>query len=183
MSLTMKQLRWFLAWTLVSSVAAGADDPVEELLRPRSATTADVQTELATSARREFPSAGWSLKGERGQHLFVNDAAVADYTWEGKRHIVLLDQENLALQERSDPYFLYYRERETSNRWAIGRYPSNSQDYVLYFQPSNGPKVWTRFHRAHLSRNDDRSVIVVDAIIVIESPATVSIQTEPTCGY
>ena len=130
-----------------------------------------------------IPSAGWSLKGERGQHFFVSEVAVADYTWEGQRHIVLLDQDNPALEERTDPNFLYYHERETGNRWAIGRYPSSSQDYVLYYQPSNGPKVWTRFHRAHLSRNDDRSVIVVDAIVVIESPATVSIQTEPTCGY
>lgn len=180
---TMRQWRWFLACALVSSAAAGADDPVEELPRPRPATTADVQTEPATSARRDIPSAGWSLKGERGQHLFVNDAAVADYTWEGKRHIVLLDQDNPALEERTDTNFLYYHERETGNRWAIGRYPSSSQDYVLYYQPSNGPKVWTRFHRARLSRNEDRSVIVVDAIVVIESPATVSIQTEPTCGY
>ena len=151
-----RQWRWLLAWALVSSAAASADEPVEELPRPRSATTADVQTEPATSARRDFSSAGWSLKGERGQHLFVNDAAVADYTWEGKRHIVLLDQDNLALQERSDPCFLYYHERETGNRWAIGRYPLSGQDYILYFQPLNGPKVWTRFHRAHLSRNDDR---------------------------
>ena len=183
MSLTTRQWRWFLAWALVSSVAASADDQVEELPRPRSATTADVQTEPETSARRDMPSGGWSLKGERGQHFFVNEVAVADYTWEGQRHIILLDEDNVALQGRTDPYFLYYRERETGNRWAIGRYPSSSQDYVLYFQSLNGPKVWTRFHRAHLSRNDDRSVIVVDAIVVIESPATMSIRTEPTCGH
>ncbi len=183
MSQTTRQWRWFLAWALISSATVHADDPVEELPRPRTATTTDVQTEPATSARRDILSPGWSLKGARGQHLFVNDAAVADYTWEGKRHIVLLDEDNPALEERTDPYFLYYHERETGNRWAIGRYPSSSQDYVLYFQPSNGPKVWTRFHRAHLSRNDDRSVVVVEAIVVMESPAIVSIQTEPTCGF
>jgi hypothetical protein len=182
MTLPTRQWRWLLAWALVGSAAASADDSVEELPRPRSATTADVQTEPATSGRRDIPSAGWSLKGERGQHFFISEVAVADYTWEGQRHIVLLDQDNPALKERTDPNFLYYHERETGNRWAIGRFPSNSQDYVLYFQPSNGPKVWTRFHRAHLSRNDDCSVVVVEAIVVIESPATVSIQTEPTCG-
>jgi hypothetical protein len=183
MSLQTRQWLWLLTWALVSSAAVSADDSAEELPRPRSATTADVQTEPATNARRDIPSQGWSLKGERGQHLFVSEVAVADYTWDGQRHIVLLDQDNPALQERSDPYFLYYHERETDNRWAIGRYPSSGQDYVLYFQPADGPKVWTRFHRAHLSRNDDRSVVVVDAIVVIDSPVTVSIQAEPTCGY
>lgn len=183
MSQTMRQCRWFLAWVLIRSVAATADDKVEELPRPRPAPTADIQTEPATSARRDIPSAGWSLKGERGQHFFVSGVAVADYTWEGQRHIVLLDEDNPARQERTDPYFLYYRERETGNRWAIGRYPSSSQDYPLYFQPLNGPKFWTRFHRAHLSRNDERSFIMVDTVVVIESPTTVSVQTEPTCGH
>jgi hypothetical protein len=182
MSRTTRQGWWFLACTLASSAAAGIENPVEELPRPTPAAAADVQSEPATSSRRDNSATGWSLKGEGGQHFFVNDVAVADYTWKGQRHIVQLDRDNPAREDGNDPYFVYYRERETGNRWAIGRYPSSSQDYAVYFQPSNRPKVWTRFHRARMSRNDDRSAIVVDAIVVIESPATVSIPTEPRCG-
>jgi hypothetical protein len=95
---------------------------------------------------------------------------------------VLLEQDAPAQEKQTSPYFLYYHERKTGNRWAIGRFPSAIEEYLLYFQPLSGPKVWVRFQQARLSRTDDPSVVTVDAIPVIESPQVTIIQVEPTCG-
>ena len=182
MSPIMMRSLSLLTWVLVRSTGVDANGPAEELPPPSAAAAHEAGAESATIPSRDVPSAGWSLKGELGQHIFINDVAVADYTWEGRRHIVLLDQDRLPQQGPSDPYYLYFHERETGNRWAIGRYPSAAQDYAVYFQSFDGPKVWTRFQRARLSRNEDRSVIAVGPI-VIESPSVELFQAEPMCGH
>ena len=164
----------------VVDAATFADDRVEELPPPRAAMTPDSEREPSPSDTRENSPEGWSLKGARGQHLFVGDVAMADYTWEGRRHIALLEQDP-EQQTQSDPHFLYYHERQTGNRWAIGRYPSVHQAYASYYQPAGGPKVLTRFQEARLGRTNDRSLVSTSAIVVVESPIETVIEIEPKC--
>lgn len=172
-----------LAWILVFGALASAEVPVEELPRPNVAASDESQEMPATNIKPNVPPASWSLKGQRGQHFFFSDLAVADYTWGGRRHIALLDQDDFAQLKRVDPYFLYYHERESGNRWAIGRFPTMSQDYVVYFQPLDGAKVWIRFQQAYLHRDDERSPLPIEAVFVVESQPTTMILVEPTCGH
>ena len=172
-----------LAWMLAFGVSASAAVPVEELPPPSVATLDEPPEVPAMNSKPDMPSASWSLQGERGQYFFFSEVAVADYTWEGRRHIVLLDQDDPAQLKRVDPHFLYYHERASGNRWAIGRFPNINQDYVVYFQPFNGAKVWTRFQQAHLHRDDERSLLPIDAVFLVESQPTTVIQAEQTCGH
>ena len=174
-------------WTVTLVTVSLASDQVEELPPPRSSTTADA--EPSTNLQSENVAQGWALKGERGQHLFFGDLAIADYTWEGRRVIIGIDQDPTEETE-ADPNFLYFHERETGNRWALGRYSNAARTHAVYFQSANGPKEWTRLHDARLSQTNDRSTVLrsvlstrvlSEAPIVIE-PALPSSTLEQTCG-
>ena len=77
---------------------------------------------------------GWVLTGPRGRHYFFGGLAVADYVDQGERRIVTLQQEEPTLLPKPDPHFLYYRELQSGNRWAIAREPLSDNTYVVFFQ-------------------------------------------------
>ena len=111
---------------------------------------------------------GWVLSGPRGRHYFFGGLAVADYSLQGGRRIVTLQQEEPTLLPKPDPHFLYYRELQSGNRWAVAREPLSDGTYVVYFQRKMSPeepafsatsapvvttdttKAWKVFQRARL---------------------------------
>ena len=58
---------------------------------------------------------GWILSGSRGRHYFFGGLAVADYSYQGERRIVTLQQEEPTLLPKPDAHFLYYRELASRN--------------------------------------------------------------------
>ncbi|MFN0020626.1 MAG: hypothetical protein ACKVP0_20400 [Pirellulaceae bacterium] len=111
---------------------------------------------------------GWVLSGPRGRHYFFGGLAIADYAMQGERRIVTLQQEEPTLLPKPDPHFLYYRELQSGNRWAIAREPLSDGTYVVYFQQKKSlgeaassatsapvtttdiSKAWKVFQRARL---------------------------------
>lgn len=118
---------------------------------------------------------GWVLTGPRGRHYFFGGLAVADYVYQGERRIVTLQQEEPTLLPKPDPHFLYYRELQSGNRWAVAREPLSDGTYVVFFQRKGSDKevaaevekdstssstvpkkAWKEFQRSRLElkRND-----------------------------
>lgn len=118
---------------------------------------------------------GWVLTGPRGRHYFFGGLAVADYVYQGERRIVTLQQEEPTLLPKPDPHFLYYRELQSGNRWAVAREPLSDGTYVIFFQRKGSEKeaaadigaespasstlpkkAWKEFQRSRLElkRND-----------------------------
>ena len=99
---------------------------------------------------------GWTLTGARGRHYFFGGLAVADYRYQEERRIVTLQQEEPTLLPKPDAHFLYYRELQSGNRWAVAREPLSDGTYVVFFQPkgteksADPKKSWKEFQRAHL---------------------------------
>ncbi|MCE9526767.1 MAG: hypothetical protein K8R36_12020 [Planctomycetales bacterium] len=102
---------------------------------PPAADAAEVpaeETEPVVVGNMEH--SGWVLSGPRGRHYFFGGLAVADYVSQGERRIVTLQQEEPTLLPKPDPHFLYYRELQSGNRWAIAREPLSDNTYVVFFQ-------------------------------------------------
>jgi hypothetical protein len=99
---------------------------------------------------------GWVLSGSRGRHYFFGGLAVADYTYQGERQIVTLQQEEPTLLPKPDVHFLYYRELRSGHRWAVAREPLSDGTYVIFHQrkgseqSTNPKKAWQEFQRARL---------------------------------
>ncbi len=99
---------------------------------------------------------GWVLSGSRGRHYFFGGLAVADYTYQGERRIVSLQQEEPTLLPKPDAHFLYYRELQSGSRWAVAREPLSDGMYVIFHQPKGSEKSadpkksWKEFQRARL---------------------------------
>lgn len=106
---------------------------------------------------------GWVLSGSRGRHYFFGGLAVADYSYQGERQIVTLQQEEPTLLPKPDPHFLYYRELESGHRWAVAREPLTDGTYVVFYQrkgtekSADPKKAWKEFQRAHLEWKKDDS--------------------------
>jgi hypothetical protein len=87
---------------------------------------------------------------------------VADYVYDGERRIVTLQQEEPTLLPKPDAHFLYYRELESGDRWAVAREPLTDGTYVIFYQrkgtdkSADPKKAWKEFQRAHLEwkKND-----------------------------
>jgi hypothetical protein len=142
-------------------MAARASQPVEELPPPASARP-EAGAE-AKDPQEEVPPVGWELEGQRGRHYFFGPVAIADYRREGRR-IVMLRQEDGAEHLRPDPAFLYYREIDSGHRWAFGRRPTAAGRYVVYFQPADGD-AWLFFHEArlHFEESDGKQAAPLSA--------------------
>lgn len=169
--------------TILALVLAGAGwsfSAAQELLpTPKKAGIAPKgasPTEEAAEAEAEpdpvvvgnLEHQGWVLSGPRGRHYFFGGLAVADYSLPGARRIVTLQQEEPTLLPKVDPHFLYYRELQSGNRWAVAREPLSDGTYVVYFQRKKPPeepafsatsapvvttnttKAWKEFQRARL---------------------------------
>jgi len=99
---------------------------------------------------------GWMLSGSRGRHYFFGGLAVADYSYQGERRIVTLQQEEPTLLPKPDSHFLYYRELDSGHRWAVAREPLRDGTYAIFYQrkgaeKSTDPKkTWKEFQRARL---------------------------------
>lgn len=154
---------------LVGEVFVLADDPAEEL-PPPAAVRQDPDWPV-TGQQGTLEPEGWGLAGPRGQHYFFGRTATADYRRDGRQSIVTLEQEDAAPHVQADPRFLYYREVGAGHRWAFGRQPTASDEYVVYFQ-SAGKRTWTLFHKARLNW------VGLD----IDPVAEASCGDEPSCG-
>jgi hypothetical protein len=107
---------------------------------------------------------GWGLAGPSGRHYVFGDLAVADYRWQGERHIVTLELETNLPKE--DPNFLYYRETRDGHRWALATHAGPDRMYSVYFQPQSQPvaggkPTWRRFQRAELLQSGAESAQMV----------------------
>lgn len=93
---------------------------------------------------------GWSLSGPRAKHYIFGGLAVADYTWQGKRRIVTL-QEHID-QLKPDEDYLYYRELRDGNWWAFRKHPWPDRTYSVWFRAADAPRgaKWERLHMARL---------------------------------
>jgi hypothetical protein len=142
----------------------------EILPAPKTEAAKPAATAPAVEAEPEEPEPvvvgnlehqGWVLSGARGRHYFFGGLAVADYSYQGERRIVTLQQEEPTLLPKPDPHFLYYRELESGHRWAVAREPLEDGTYVLFYQrkgteKSTDPKkAWKEFQRANLEWKKD----------------------------
>jgi hypothetical protein len=104
---------------------------------------------------------GWALSGSRGRHYFFGGLAIADYSYQGERQIVTLQQEEPTLLPKPDPHFLYYRELHSGHRWAVAREPLRDGSYVVFYQrkgaekSADPKKAWKEFQRAQLEWKKD----------------------------
>jgi hypothetical protein len=111
---------------------------------------------------QDMKPVGWGLAGSKGRFYFFGEhVAFADYTYNGKKHVVLLAKESDAGVPDADRY-LYYREQVSGNRWSVSTGPENGH-YGVYFQPvetrpspTTGKRPWQFFQNGTLIE-DNRS--------------------------
>jgi hypothetical protein len=140
--------------------------PINRLAPPAAEA---VEEEIEPVVVGNLEHQGWVLSGPRGRHYFFGGLAVADYVYQGERRIVTLQQEEPTLLPKPDPHFLYYRELQSGNRWAIAREPLSDNTYVIFFQrkgsvieptgdekeestlsSTTAKKAWKEFQRSRL---------------------------------
>jgi len=129
--------------------------PKQEAAKPSLApAAAEVDDDPVVVGNLEHE--GWALSGSRGRHYFFGGLAVADYSYQGERRIVTLQQEEPTLLPKPDAHFLYYRELDSGHRWAVAREPLRDGTYAIFYQrkgaeKSTDPKkTWKEFQRARL---------------------------------
>src|SRR5436190_8018425 len=121
--------------------------PAKEETLPEEATDEESEPVVVGNLEHE----GWALSGSRGRHYFFGGLAVADYSYQGERRIVTLQQEEPTLLPKPDPHFLYYRELDSGHRWAVAREPLRDGTYAIFYQrkgaeKSTDPKkTWKEF--------------------------------------
>lgn len=116
----------------------------------------------AHTTLQDMKPVGWGLSGNKGRFYFFGEhVAFADYTYNGKRHVVLLAKEVDAGVPDADKY-LYYREQLSGNRWSVSTGPENGH-YAVYFQPvetraspTTGKRPW-QFYQNGTLIEDNRS--------------------------
>jgi hypothetical protein len=92
---------------------------------------------------------GWGLSGPRARHYIFGGLAVADYSWQGKRRIVTLQEQTDF--PKPDPDYLYYRELRSGNWWAFRKHPWPDRTYSVWFRPVEQPGgKWQRLQLAVL---------------------------------
>lgn len=92
---------------------------------------------------------GWSLTGPRAKHYVFGGLAIADYTWQGKRRIVTLQEQ--ATTPEPDSEYLYYRELRDGNWWAFRKKPWPDNTYSVWYRPKQTPpSQWLRLQRSNL---------------------------------
>jgi hypothetical protein len=95
---------------------------------------------------------GYALVGPTAHHYIFGNLAVADYLWQGRRHMVSLELEtNLP---KDDPNFLYYREIRDGHRWAFATKAGPDRRFAVFYQPqpstASAKPAWRRVQRAQL---------------------------------
>lgn len=93
---------------------------------------------------------GWSLSGPRARHYIFGGLAVADYTLQGRRRIVTLQEQTDF--PRPDPDYLYYRELRSGHWWAFRKHAWPDRTYSVWFRNVDEPgSKWQRLQLATLT--------------------------------
>ena len=128
------------AWTSVTFAQVPSPrSPIAELAAPEDPIVVGRMEHL-----------GWSLTGPRARHYIFGGLAVADYSWQGKRRIVTLQEQTDFPQP--DPDYLYYRELRDGNWWAFRKHPWPDRTYSVWFRSVDVPgSKWQRLQMAALA--------------------------------
>ena len=93
---------------------------------------------------------GWSLSGPRARHYIFGGLAVADYSLQGKRRIVTLQEQTDF--PKPDPDYLYYRELRSGHWWAFRKHAWPDRTYSVWFRNVDVPgSKWQRLQLATLT--------------------------------
>jgi hypothetical protein len=134
-----------LMLALAFPVLTRAIDQVEELPAPKSGQSVLTKAPPVPAVPQVV---AWGLTGKSGRHYFAGGTGIADYVHDGQRHVALLEAEDHCAYAVPDANFLYYREANSGNRWALARQASMDRQYRVYFQTAGDGAGWQLFQRA-----------------------------------